>query len=103
MENAKHFRQKLAGRVPCLGTCVTFTDPTVTEALAGVLDFLWIDMEHNPLTLEKVQGHIMATRGTAATPLVRVAWNDPAVVRAEAAARFPGPIHQAAPGLTLDV
>ncbi len=32
-----------------------------------------------------------------------VAWNDPAVVRAEAAARFPGPIHQAAPGLTLDV
>lgn len=34
MENAKYFRQKLAGRKPCLGTCVTFTDPTVTDALA---------------------------------------------------------------------
>jgi 2-keto-3-deoxy-L-rhamnonate aldolase RhmA len=81
VENAQHFRRKLAGRVPCLGTCVTFTDPTVTDALAGVLDFLWIDMEHNPLTLETVQGHIMATKGTTAAPLVRVAWNDPVLIK----------------------
>ncbi len=74
------FREKLQ-RGPCLGTCITFTDPTVTEALCGVLDFVWIDMEHNPLSLEAVQGHILATKGSDTVPLVRVAWNDPVLIK----------------------
>lgn len=81
MENAEFFRRKLRGSEPCLGTCVTFNDPTVTEALATVLDFVWIDAEHGPLSLEAVQGHVMATRGTQTTPLVRVAWNDPVLIK----------------------
>lgn len=81
MENAVHFRRKLQGSEPCLGTCVTFTDPTVTEALSTVLDFVWIDAEHGPLSVAAVQGHIMATRGTQTTPLVRVAWNDPVLIK----------------------
>jgi ribonuclease BN (tRNA processing enzyme) len=32
-----------------------------------------------------------------------VAWNDPAVVRSEAAAHFGGPLEQAAPGLTISL
>jgi 2-keto-3-deoxy-L-rhamnonate aldolase RhmA len=74
------FRDKLQ-RGPCLGTCITFTDPTVTEALCGVLDFVWIDMEHNPLSLKDVQGHILATKGSETLPLVRVAWNDPVLIK----------------------
>jgi 2-keto-3-deoxy-L-rhamnonate aldolase RhmA len=81
MENAQYFRQKIRGSEPCLGTCVTFGDPTVTEALATVLDFVWIDAEHGPLSLADVQGHVMATRGTQTTPLVRVAWNDPVLIK----------------------
>lgn len=81
MENADFFRQKLRGPAPCLGTCVTFNDPTVTEALSTALDFVWIDMEHNALTLEAVQGHIMATRGSETVPLVRVPWNDPVLIK----------------------
>ena len=81
MENAEYFRRKLRGSEPCLGTCVTFSDPTVTEALATVLDFVWIDAEHAPLPLDAVQGHVMATRGTQATPIVRVAWNDPVLIK----------------------
>lgn len=81
MENAAHFRRKLGGRRPCLGTCVTFTDPTVTDALAGLLDFVWIDMEHSPQTLESVQSHVLATKGTTAAPLVRVPWNDPVLIK----------------------
>src|SRR5207253_437060 len=57
------------------------SDPTVTEALAGALDFVWVDMEHNPLTLTAVQGHILAAKGTEATVLVRVAWNDPVLIK----------------------
>lgn len=81
MENAKYFRQKVAKGIPLLGATITFGDPTVSEALSGVMDFLWIDMEHNPLTLSDVQGHIMATKGTECTPLVRVPSHDPDMMK----------------------
>jgi 2-dehydro-3-deoxyglucarate aldolase/4-hydroxy-2-oxoheptanedioate aldolase len=75
------FREKLRAGQLCLGTCVTFTDPTVTEALTNVFDFVWIDTEHNPQSLEAVQAHIMATKGSDTTPLVRVPWNDPVLIK----------------------
>jgi 2-dehydro-3-deoxyglucarate aldolase/4-hydroxy-2-oxoheptanedioate aldolase len=81
MENALKFREKLARGQVCLGTNITFRDPTVTEALSGLLDFVWIDMEHNPLSLADVQGHIMATKGSDCAPLVRVRWNDPVLIK----------------------
>jgi 2-keto-3-deoxy-L-rhamnonate aldolase RhmA len=81
MNQQSAFRDNLHSGTLCLGTCVTFTDPTVTEALTNVLDFVWIDMEHNPQSLASVQSHIMATKGTATTPLVRVAWNDPVLIK----------------------
>ncbi len=75
------FRAKLEAGQPCLGTCITFSDPIVTETLTETLDFVWIDTEHNPMTLEAVQGHILATKGSMTTPLVRVAWNDPVLIK----------------------
>ena len=81
MENAKKFREKLRrGQVP-LGCGVSFTDPTVSELFSHVLDFVWIDMEHNALSLETVQAHIMATKGSDAAALVRVPWNDPVLIK----------------------
>ena len=81
MNIARSFKQKLSEGPVRLGTCISFTDPTVTEALCGLLDFVWIDMEHNALTLETVQGHIMATKGSETVPLVRVPWNDPVLIK----------------------
>jgi 2-dehydro-3-deoxyglucarate aldolase/4-hydroxy-2-oxoheptanedioate aldolase len=81
LDQADRFRDKLARGQTCLGTVITFTDPTVTEALCQVLDFVWIDMEHNALGLETVQGHLMATKGSETTPLVRVPWNDPVLIK----------------------
>jgi 2-dehydro-3-deoxyglucarate aldolase/4-hydroxy-2-oxoheptanedioate aldolase len=75
------FREKLKAGQTCLGTAITFTDATVTEALCQVLDFVWIDMEHNALSLETVQAHLMAAKGTETTALVRVRWNDPALIK----------------------
>ncbi len=54
MENANSFREKIRSGEVSLGTNITFTDPTVTEALCSLLDFVWIDMEHNALTLESI-------------------------------------------------
>lgn len=81
MMNYGDFKNKLRQGQLCLGTCITFTDPTVTEALCGLFDFVWIDMEHNALTLEAVQAHVMATGGSVTSPLVRVAWNDPVLIK----------------------
>jgi 2-keto-3-deoxy-L-rhamnonate aldolase RhmA len=81
MENALKFRDKMRGGQICFGTGITFTDPTVTEALCSDLDFVWIDMEHNGLSLETVQAHIMATKGSDTAPLVRVRWNDPVLIK----------------------
>jgi 2-keto-3-deoxy-L-rhamnonate aldolase RhmA len=80
-DQTDRFRAKLARGQICLGTVISFTDPTVTEALCQVLDFVWIDMEHNALSLESVQGHIMATKGSETSPLVRVPWNDPVLIK----------------------
>jgi 2-dehydro-3-deoxyglucarate aldolase/4-hydroxy-2-oxoheptanedioate aldolase len=81
VENAKYFREKLASGKTTVGTCVTLTDPTVTEALCRTLDFVWIDTEHNPLSLERVLGHLLATKGSQTTPLVRVPANDPVLIK----------------------
>ena len=81
MNNARSFKQRIAHGPVCLGTCISFTDPTVTESLCGLLDFVWIDMEHNALTLETVSHHIMATRGSETVPLVRVPWNDAVLIK----------------------
>jgi 2-dehydro-3-deoxyglucarate aldolase/4-hydroxy-2-oxoheptanedioate aldolase len=81
LDNGTKFRDKLRRGQVCLGTSITFSDPTVTEALCNVLDFVWIDMEHCPLSLEAVQGHVMATKGADTAALVRVAWNDPVLIK----------------------
>ena len=81
MNNAKKFKEKMAGGEVPLGVTVTFTDSTVTEALCTVCDFVWIDMEHNGYTLETVQAHIMATKGSDTAALVRVRWNDPVLIK----------------------
>jgi 2-dehydro-3-deoxyglucarate aldolase/4-hydroxy-2-oxoheptanedioate aldolase len=81
MSVSNRFTDKIKEKQLVLGTCISFTDPTVTEALCQVFDFVWIDMEHNALTLEAVQGHIMATKGSETIPLVRVPWNDAVLIK----------------------
>jgi 2-keto-3-deoxy-L-rhamnonate aldolase RhmA len=81
LPHTDRFRARLAAGETCLGTVITFTDATVTEALCQVLDFVWIDMEHNALSLETVQAHLMATKGSDTTALVRVPWNDPVLIK----------------------
>jgi 2-dehydro-3-deoxyglucarate aldolase/4-hydroxy-2-oxoheptanedioate aldolase len=81
VEKQPTFIDKMRRGEIALGTGITFTDPTATEALCSVYDFLWIDAEHNALSLETLQAHIMATRGSQTTPLVRVPWNDPVLIK----------------------
>src|SRR5262245_2160852 len=61
-----------------IGSTVTAANVDVAFTLAGAgFDFLWIEMEHSPLTLESVRSMILATRGSKALPFVRVPVNEP--------------------------
>lgn len=73
MEALQQFRLKLDAGHFALGAGITLTDPLVTEALAGSVDFVWIDLEHSAMSPEAVQGHLLAARGRQLPALVRVA------------------------------
>ena len=77
----KRFVEKIRKGGVCIGVGITFTDATATEALCDLLDFVWIDMEHNALSLETVQAHIIATKASRTVPLVRVCTNDPVLIK----------------------
>tara|TARA_A100001037_G_C15039857_1_gene584931 strand:+ start:167 stop:928 length:762 start_codon:yes stop_codon:yes gene_type:complete len=75
------FRAKLARGEPCIGPSITYSDPTVTETLAPESDFLWIDTEHTPLSLESVIAHLLAARACATPALVRVPVNETSAIK----------------------
>ena len=45
---------------------------TAAQTAALGFDFLWIEMEHSPITLETLRHMVLATRGLPALPLARV-------------------------------
>src|SRR5512143_500386 len=67
----------LAEGRPVIGATVTVpnVDTALTLANAG-FDFLWIEMEHGPMTLESLRAILLATRGAKAVPLTRVPANE---------------------------
>jgi 2-keto-3-deoxy-L-rhamnonate aldolase RhmA len=69
-------REKLRAGDLVLGAGITLSDPTVTEALARDVDFVWIDMEHNATTTESMLGHLIAARAGGTASIVRIPNND---------------------------
>lgn len=74
-------RDKLRAGEIVLGAGITTTDPTVTEALAGSVDFVWIDLEHNAMTTESMLGHLIAARAGGVASIVRIPNNDVAWIK----------------------
>ncbi len=71
-DDIKKFRAKLDAGQLCLGVGIGLTDPAVTEALGDSVDFFWIDLEHSPLSVEALVGHLISARATGTPALVRV-------------------------------
>ena len=70
------FKQKLQNQEPLFGTVVTLPSTSTAEILSKLgFQWLWIDMEHAPLSLEKTQD-IMQAVGKRCACLVRAPWND---------------------------
>ena len=66
-------KQKLKDGEQIFGATIFSPDPNIYCAMANAgYDFLWIEMQHSPLTFEDVAHMIWACRGAAAMPFVRV-------------------------------
>jgi 2-keto-3-deoxy-L-rhamnonate aldolase RhmA len=66
-------KQKLKDGKPLVGATVFSPDPNIYCAMANAgYDFLWIEMQHSPLTYEDVAKMIWACRGATAMPFIRV-------------------------------
>ena len=72
VDGAVGFRARVRAGERVLGTVIACADLALTEAAASQLDFLWIDLEHSPLTPHDVLGLSIAARAGGAATLVRV-------------------------------
>ena len=65
-----------------LGTGMPAPSPhAVGTILDSEPDFLWIDTEHNPFGAEALDYIPVLCRMRGCAPMIRVAWNDPALIK----------------------
>lgn len=65
-----------------IGTWTSLADPSVAEIAAdSSFDFVVIDTEHTPLSLESVANCLRAVDAADGTAVVRVPWNDPVRIK----------------------
>ncbi len=75
-------RRTLAEGRPTLGYLVSMPSVQMVQALARTgVDWLMIDTEHAPVSIESVAAMVAATGGTPVTPLVRVPGVRPELVK----------------------
>lgn len=75
-------KRKLKRGEVAIGVAITTPSPDIAEMLSN-LDFDWffIDMEHAPLEVKDVQLILQAIESSNITPIVRVPWNDPVIIK----------------------
>jgi 2-keto-3-deoxy-L-rhamnonate aldolase RhmA len=70
------FKERLRQGKPLIGTLVSLGLPAVSEMLSRVgFDWLWIDMEHGPLSLELTQ-QLLQAKDDQCAAFVRIPVND---------------------------
>lgn len=66
-------KQKLAAGKQVVGGTIQVANPDTYCAMANSgFDFMWIEMQHSPMTYQDVAHMVMACKGAAAMPFVRV-------------------------------
>ena len=70
-------KRKLSAGEPVVACTITTTSIDIAAHAACLgFDFLWIEMEHSPITLETLRSMVLATRGLPALPFARVPLNE---------------------------
>ncbi|MFO8060016.1 MAG: aldolase/citrate lyase family protein [Bacillota bacterium] len=75
-------KQLLRQDRPAIGNWINLPSPAVAEFVAGYgMDWLVFDTEHGPYGEEAIEDLLRAVRGSGVVPLVRVAGNDPVLIK----------------------
>jgi len=70
-------KRKLREGKPVIAATITVNSVEVAAQTANLgFDFLWIEMEHSPITLETLRSMVLAMRGLPALPFARVPVNE---------------------------
>ncbi len=70
-------KQRLARNESVLGVVISLNSVEVAAQAASLgFDFLWLEMEHTPVSLETVRNVVLATRGLPAVPFARPPVNE---------------------------
>ena len=82
LERALRLKEKLKSGGHVIGAWLSVTDPTVAEIMAHAgFDYVLIETEHSPWSLDKLQTAVMAFNGSATVPMARVPWNDQVMIK----------------------
>lgn len=75
-------KRLLRNGVPAVGHWISIPSPSIVELMSSFgMDWLLIDTEHGPASWETVEDMIRAMKGTEVVPLIRVAANDPVLIK----------------------
>ena len=76
-------KEKLQRSEVAIGTFIGIGHPEITEFLSVLgFDWLLLDGEHSPLSLETMQAMMQSMRNTdTCVPIIRVEWNDPVIIK----------------------
>lgn len=76
------FRQACEQNRPLIGIWSMLNSSPAVEGLSECgYDWILIDGEHSPVSLSDAIGHLRALRGSPTMPIVRLAWNDPVLIK----------------------
>lgn len=76
------FKQALKAGTPQIGLWAGLASPYTAEICAGAgFDWLLLDGEHAPNTLQTLLAQLQAMAPYPVTPVVRPAWNDPVLIK----------------------
>ena len=72
-----HVKAKLKAGKPALGVSLSVMDSELIRTISDSgFDWVLYDTEHGPWSIETVNDMIQGTRGSVASPIIRVVWND---------------------------
>ena len=75
-------KQKMKNGDLVLGTALPAPAENITAQICTTdIDFIWIDTEHAPYATEMVPTLPVIARQRGVAPMIRVAWNDPALIK----------------------
>lgn len=81
-EGINRMKARLAAGETVTAFMVTMPSVAMAQVLAASgVDCLILDMEHGPIDLATLHAMVAATRGSGATPIVRVPWAEPWLVK----------------------